>query len=64
MRGCRPGPRTTGPGQRLLPFEGPPKMLRSTRGQNPALLSGRRGAVTADLEGAAVRDDPNPNPHI
>ena len=30
-------------------------MLRSTRGQNPALLSGRRGVVTADPLSAMTR---------
>ena len=44
--------------QAALPLRGATKMSRSTRGQNPALLSGRRGAATADLQGATVRDDP------
>ena len=35
-------------------------MSRSTRGQNPALLSDRRGGVTADFQGTTVRDDPKP----
>ena len=35
-------------------------MLRSTRGQNPVLLSGRRGGLAADLQGATARDGPHP----